>query len=124
MCAGAGILNLLVFWVAALIGYPDLRQQFPELATLVYTVTLSVPMAAWMRFRGMEWRPNLEMAAATIAVGMVLIVGLSIGLVPNSNLFARQCGLSCLAMIIVMLFRLDLYTGRKGHHAHAHAQAA
>jgi hypothetical protein len=29
------------------------------------------------------------------------------------------------AMVVAMLFRLDLYTGRTGHHAHAaHAHAA
>ena len=118
MCGGAAILNLLVFWVAALIGYPDLSGQFPELATLLYTVNLSLPMTAWMRFRGMEWRPTLEMAGAPIGVGVLLIVALSIGLIPNSGLFMRQCGLSCLAMLAVMLFRLDLYTGRMDHHAH------
>jgi hypothetical protein len=36
---------------------------------------------------------------------------------------ASACGLYCIvmvpAMIIAMLFRLDLYTGRTGHHAHA-----
>ena len=30
------------------------------------------------------------------------------------------CGLSCVAMLGVMILRLDLYTGRTGHHmAHA-----
>jgi hypothetical protein len=119
MCGGAVILNLLVFWVAALIGYPDLSEQFPKLATLVYTVNLTLPMTAWMRFRGMEWRPTLEMAGAPMGVGILLIVALAIGLVPNSGLFMRQCGLSCLAMLAVMLFRLDHYTGRMDDHAHA-----
>jgi hypothetical protein len=117
MCGGAVILNLLVFWVAALIGYLDLNGQFPELATLVYTVNLSLPMTAWMRFRGMEWRPTLEMAGAPIGVGILLMVALAIGLVTNSDLFMRQCGLSCLAMLAVMLFRFDHYTGRMDHHA-------
>ncbi len=119
MCGGAVILNLLVFWVTALVGYPDLSGQFPRLATLVYTVNLSLPMTAWMRFRGMDWRPTLEMAGAPIGVGILLFVGLSIGLVPNSGLFMRQCGLSCLAMLAVMLFRFDHYAGRMDHHAHA-----
>src|SRR5215467_8859336 len=57
MCVGGSILNLLVFWAAAQIGYSHLRQQFPELSLLVIAFNYSLPMAAWMRFRGMEWRP-------------------------------------------------------------------
>ncbi len=35
---------------AALIGYPDLIQRFPELSTVVIAFLLA--LAAWMRFRG------------------------------------------------------------------------
>ena len=73
MCVGAVILNLMVFRGAALIGYPDLYQRFPELSTLWIALTLSVPMAAWMRFRGHDWRPTLEMSGATIVVWVLLI---------------------------------------------------
>ncbi len=89
---------------AALIGYPDLIQRFPELSTVVIAFLLALAMAAWMRFRGHEWRPTLEISGATIVAGILLI------------------GLACLAcpvMLVVMLLRLDLYTGRKGHHAQA-----
>ena len=30
-------------------------------------------MAAWMRFRGMAWRPTLEMSGATIGLAIVMI---------------------------------------------------
>ena len=63
MCAGGAILSLIVFGISALIGAPNLREQFPELGLILIAILLTVPMAAWMRFRGMEWRPIVEMSA-------------------------------------------------------------
>ena len=73
MCVG-GILNALLFVVgSALIGYPDLRQRFPGAAILVISIVDTLPMAAWMRFRRMDWRPIPEMSAATIGLAVVLV---------------------------------------------------
>lgn len=116
-CIGGVTLSVLFFGGAALIGYPDLIQRYPELSTLVIAFLLALPMAAWMRFRGMEWRPTLEMAATPLVVG-VLLIGLAwLGIVPRSSLIELLTGLACPVMLIPMLFRLDLYTGRKGYHA-------
>jgi hypothetical protein len=66
MCIGALVLSVLFFGAAGLLGYTDMPQQYPELSVLVIAIDLSVPMAAWMRFRGMDWQPTLEMAGSTI----------------------------------------------------------
>jgi hypothetical protein len=97
----------------------EVLNQFAVLICLVVAVAMIVPMAAWMRFRRHEWRPIAEMAAA-MAIPLVPIFGLlGLQLIPG----ASACGLYCVvmlpAMVIAMLFRLDLYTGRMGHHAHA-----
>jgi hypothetical protein len=116
-CIGGVTLSVLFFGGAALMGYPNLIQRFPELSTLVIAFFLALPMAAWMRFRGHEWRPTLEMAATPIVLG-ILLIGLAwLGIVPRSSVFGWLTGLACPVMLIPMLFRLDLYTGRKGHHA-------
>jgi hypothetical protein len=116
-CIGGFTLCFLFFGSAALIGYPNLIQQAPSLSTLVIAFLVALPMAAWMRFRGMEWRPTLEMAAAPIVLG-VLLIGLAwLGIVPKSSLIEWLTRLACPGMLIPMLFRLDLYTGGKGHHA-------
>ena len=121
MCVGGIPLIVLFFWGAATIGYPDLLQRFPELSVLVIGCILSLPMIAWMRFRGHEWRPTLEMASTTILLAIVL-VGLGwLGILPRSSLFEWMTRLACPVMIIPMLFRLDVYTG---HHAsHSRHQA-
>jgi hypothetical protein len=123
MCAamriGGGILNGLVFLAGpALLGYADLRQQSPELALLVIAFNYALPMAAWMRFRGMAWRPTLEMSGATIGLGVVMIALDWLDVVQQSSVrgwVLGFCGPACVVMVIVMLFRLDLYTGRTGH---------
>jgi hypothetical protein len=81
---------------------------------------------AWNRFRGMEWRPIVEMSAVPIGLAILLIGAVWVGFAPDSTLqipFGRFCGVACAGMFLVMLPRLDLYTGRAGHHM-AHREHA
>lgn len=119
MCAGGAILTSIVFGIPTWTGGPNLREQLPELGLILLAILVTLPMAAWMRFRGMEWRPILEMSAVPIGLAILLIGGVWAGLTPDSTLqttFGRFCGISCVGMFVVMLPRLDLYTGRTGHH--------
>jgi hypothetical protein len=118
MCIGGIPLNVLFFLGAAQLGYPDLIERFPELSILMIGILLALPMAAWMRFRGHDWRSNLEMSGSTIILAIVLIGAAWIGALPRSGLLEWIRGLACPVMLIPMLLRLDLYTG---HHA-AHSQ--
>jgi len=119
MCIGGIPLIVLFFWGAAKIGYPDLIGQAPELSIMVIAVILSLVMTAWMRFRGMEWRPTLEMSSTSIVLG-ILLVGLGwLGILSNSDQIEWLKTLACPVMLIPMFLRLDLYTGRAGHSMHA-----
>jgi hypothetical protein len=122
MCIGGVSLIVLFFVGAAKIGYPDLLERFPEVAVLVIGFILSLPMIAWMRFRGHEWRPTLEMASTSIALGIVL-AGLGwLRLLPKSSEFEWLTRLACPVMIIPMLFRLDHYSGsHSSHQNYAHS---
>lgn len=127
MCAGGGILAFVVVGIPGLIGAPDLREQSPELGLILMAILLALPMAAWMRFRGMWWRPIVEMAAAPIVLAILLIGLTSFGVASESALqisFGSFCGISCVGMFVAMLVRLDLYTGRTGHHMARGAHAA
>ena len=64
--------GLLFVAGSALLGYGDLREA-PELALLVLAFNSVLPMAAWMRFRGMAWRPTLEMSGATVGLAVAMI---------------------------------------------------
>jgi hypothetical protein len=131
MCLGGIVLIVLAFAVVpALIGGPNLRESYPELSLLAIAVMLTLPMVGWMRFRGMAWRPILEMSAVPFGLAIAMIGLVWTGVVPATALqveFGSFCGITCMGMFIVMLFRLDLYTGRTGHdmgHALPSAQAS
>lgn len=124
MCAGGiATLSALLRWTGPLIGYPDLKTRFPELSTVVLALWLTGVMIAWMRFRGHEWRPTLEMASTSIVALPLLIGAVWLGVIPNSSLFGLECGLACAFMVVPMLFGLDHYAGRHASHDH-HSHAA
>jgi hypothetical protein len=114
MCVGGIGLSVLFFGGAQLLGYTNLPDRAPVLSALVVAVNLSLPMAAWMRFRGMSWRLALEMSGATMLVGLTLIVGYWLGLVAQSSLIEVQTTLACPVMLAVMLARFRLYSSPHG----------
>ena len=84
-------------------------------------------MAAWMRFRGMAWRPILEMSGAIVALALVLVVLTASGILSSEDLHRWAlmfCGPACVVMLPVMLLRLGMYTGRTGEHTHGRTQDA
>jgi deazaflavin-dependent oxidoreductase (nitroreductase family) len=118
MCAGAMALSVLFFGAAGLLGYSDLLETAPELSVMVIAVNLSVPMAAWMRFRGMAWRPTMEMSGSTMVVGLMLIGAYWLDLVAKGRLVEIQTAVACPLMLGVMLFRPRLYAGHHTDHQH------
>jgi hypothetical protein len=118
-CVGGVTLGVAFFGGAALLGYPDLIVRAPMFSTLMLAVLLAVPMVAWMRFRHHGWRPSLEMGAATMGLGIVLLALGTIGVVPVGDMFEWVTRLACPVMLVPMLLRLNLYTGGMDHHAHA-----
>jgi hypothetical protein len=128
MCAGGTVLHLAFFALGGTAGYSDLPQTAPVFSLSVIAITYTLPMAAWMLFRGMDRRPTLEMSLAML-VPAILLIGLAwVGTIATGDLSAwasaRYCGPACVAMVVAMLPRLDLYTGRTGHHMGHSAQAA
>ena len=116
MCVSLGVLGALFFGAAAVLGFSaDVWEQAPALAVLVVAAVLAGSMVVWMRLRGMDWRPRLEMAGAAVAGGALVLAAYWLGVVALSDLLPSVCGVACLAMIGVMLFRVRLYSS---HHAH------
>jgi len=101
----------------------EVFNQFAVLICLVVAIGMTSTMVAWMRYRGMEWRPVFEMAAAMILSLIPIFALLGLRVIPG----AAACGLYCAAMVpamvLVMLFRMDVYAGRASRHGHAVHQA-
>jgi len=72
---------------------------------VVIAAILTLPMAGWMRFRGMSWRPIVEMSVVPIALAIVLIAVVRARVAPGSTLqieLGSFCGISCVAMFVVI----------------------
>jgi len=120
MCVGTISLSVLFFGGAALLGHTDLPQRAPALTALVIALNLSLPMAASMRYMGMEWRPTLEMSGSTMLAGLLLIAAYWLDLIAKGTIMELQTGLlACPLMLVVMLFRYRLYSTSHRHQAHA-----
>jgi hypothetical protein len=115
MCIGFAAGDLVYFWAAGRFGYSHPFSQLPELSALLVSFTMTAPMTAWMLFRGMPRRATAEMSAAMPLLALVLLALGWLAILAKSNLVLLEHGLMMPIMLIPMLFRLDVYTGRAGH---------
>lgn len=118
MCIGFAVGDIIYFWAAGLFGYSEPFRELPELSVMVVTFTMTAPMTAWMLFRGMPRRATAEMSAALPVLALVLLALGWLAIAPKGDLALLEHGLMMPAMLVPMLFRLDLYTGRAGHAGH------
>jgi uncharacterized membrane protein YdfJ with MMPL/SSD domain len=82
-------------------------------------VSMTVPMVAWMRFRGHDWRPTLEMAASMIVPTLGALVILGAGLVEDSGaLMVGEHAVMLAAMAVAMLLRPSEYLHHHRGHGH------
>jgi hypothetical protein len=97
------------------------RTDAQELLLLAMAFTMSVPMAAWMRYRGHGWAPVWEMTASMFVPSFAAIGLLWAGRVEDTDalLYIQHIGMLP-SMLAVMVLRLDEYAG---HHGHAHSAA-
>jgi hypothetical protein len=87
----------------------------PELALLWMAFTMSVPMVAWMRYRGHGWAASWEMTASMFIPSFAAIALMSMGGVDEHGAMAIQHIAMLPAMLVAMLLRRDEYSGH--HHA-------
>ena len=94
----------------------DWRNDAPALLLLGMAFTMSVPMVAWMRYRGHGWAPAWEMTAAMFVPSLAAIALLAAGVVEDSGtLLAIQHAAMFPAMLVAMLLRPGEYTGHAQH---------
>jgi hypothetical protein len=120
MCIGFAVGDIAYFAVARAFGYSQPFRELPELSVLVVTFNMTAPMAAWMVFRGMPRRVTVEMSAVMPILAAVLLALGWLAIVRKSDLALLEHGLMMPAMLVPMLFRLDVYT--RGHKTHTHAR--
>jgi hypothetical protein len=112
MCIGFALGDLLYFWLADFAGYSEPFSELPVLSVALVTVFMTAPMAAWMSYRHMPRRAIVEMSAPMPVVAVALLTLGWLGALPMDSLALLEHGLMMPAMLVPMLARLDLYTGR------------
>ena len=87
-----------------------------ELMLLGMAFTMSVPMAAWMRYRGHGWAPVWEMTLSMFVPSVAAIGLLWAGAVEDTDglMVIQHVGMFA-SMLAAMLLRLDEYAGHGGH---------
>jgi hypothetical protein len=98
-------------------GTSELRETAPATVFLGMGFTMTVPMVAWMRYRGHSWQPTLEMAASMVIPTLIAIALLGAGLASFAALMGLEHVAMLLGMFLAMLVRRDEYTGHHGHEA-------
>jgi hypothetical protein len=110
---GAMILGMLIgaaiFLSIVQTTWDEALLQYPVQALFVMAVSMSVPMVAWMRFRGHGWRSSAEMGAA-MALPVIPFICLVVFDVTKGALCSLYCLVTVLAMLGVMLHRRDDYS--------------
>lgn len=115
MCIGFAVGDALYFAVARSFGYSDPFSELPVLSVVVVTVSMTIPMTAWMLYRGMDRRAIWEMSAVMPIMAAALLVLGALGAVATEDLALMEHGLMMPAMLVPMLYRVDLYS-RPMHH--------
>jgi hypothetical protein len=124
MFAGMFVLGLPLAALLGLVGIDvsTWETDARELMLLGMAFTMSVPMAAWMRYRGHGWAPVWEMTLSMFVPSAAAIGLLWAGAVTDTDgLLVIQHVAMFPSMLAVMLMRVDEYAG--GHGARAHAAA-
>src|SRR3954447_11819121 len=121
-----------MFLGMAVLGYPvdsvmgGLGATSDEFMFLEMATTMTVPMVAWMMYRGHGWRANAEMSASMFVPTFAVIGVLATGLVTDLGvLMVAEHLAMLLAMAGVMLLRPAEYAcGAHGHRGTAVEVAA
>jgi hypothetical protein len=119
MMIGMGALGLALAALGEPPGYANLFVEYGLMG-----VSMSVPMVAWMRYRGHSWSDGGEMAAAMLLPMFALVVPVELGVsryVPGlseDSLMTLSHVAMIGGMVALMAYRFDRYAhGAHGHRA-------
>jgi hypothetical protein len=110
---------------AAGMSMSELHNDTPALMLLAMAVTMTVPMVAWMRYRGHGWPASAEMSASMFIPAFATIALLWGGLVEDIGALMLIEHVAMLpAMLVAMLLRREEYSGASHDHAELQRVAA
>jgi hypothetical protein len=115
MFLGMAVLGVPAGWAMGTLGtsWSELHTSAPALMLLGMAVTMTVPMVAWMRYRGHGWQANTEMSVAMFLPTFAVIALLGGRLVEDIGaLLLIEHVAMLLSMLAAMLLRPAEYAAR------------
>jgi hypothetical protein len=109
MVAGMIATGAIFVSIVGLKSWDEVTTQYPTQALLAMAAGMTVPMVAWMLYRGMGWKNSYEMAAAMVlpVIPFLCLVWFS---VTKSAQCGAYCALTVVAMLALMRYRRSQYT--------------
>jgi hypothetical protein len=109
MAVGMIATGAIFLSVVGLKTWDQVTLQYPTQALLAMAAGMTIPMVAWMLFRGMGRRNSYEMAAAMVlpVVPFLCLVWFH---VTNSAQCGAYCAVTIVAMLGLMFYRRDVYS--------------
>jgi hypothetical protein len=100
--------------VVGLKTWEQVTVQYPTQALLAMAAGMTVPMVAWMLYRGMGWRNSVEMAAVMVlpVIPFLCLVWFN---VTKSAPCGAYCAISAVAMLALMRYRKEEYSTHSIH---------
>jgi hypothetical protein len=89
--------------------WEEVTTQYGTQALIVMAVGMTVPMAAWMLYRGMGWKNSYEMAAV-MAIPVIPFLCLVWFDVTTSAQCGAYCAVTIVAMLALMFYRRREYS--------------
>lgn len=108
----AMVVGMIVYVVAVGLAVGDVegaRLGQPELYAVGMAASMCIPMVAWMRTRGHDWRVCNEMTVAMLLPYAVFIVAYWIGGLKAGAVCPLGCATMVPAMFAAMFYRLGEY---------------
>jgi hypothetical protein len=110
-------------WLFSALG-TSTSSQHPAMMLLSMGITMTVPMIAWMRFRGHAWRPTNEMAASMVIPTFAAMALVGAGVMKGGGAMVIEHVVMLAGMLIAMLLRRDEYSRGHAHKASGQVIAA
>jgi hypothetical protein len=109
MVAGMIAAGAIFLSVVGLKTWDEITFVYPTQALLAMAVGMTVPMVAWMLYRGMGWRNSYEMALAMVLPVIPFLCLVWFG-VTQSAQCAAYCAVTVFAMLGLMHYRKSEYS--------------
>jgi hypothetical protein len=102
-------------WLFGTLG-ASTSSEHPVMMLFSMGITMTVPMVAWMRYRGHGWRPTNEMAASMLIPTFAAIALVGAGVMTGGSAMVAEHIAMLGGMLVAMLLRRDEYSGPHDHH--------